>query len=554
VKNTKLLTFVAIVVSAIAIVSFYVCLFKYSYNFPYFDDFEVILAFLNSFLTTGQAAEKLGLIFEQHSEHRVVFDRVIALAEYLVTGRIDFRSLILIGNAALGGILILCYKSARPKLSWLCFAPICLLLFNFRYFETSFWSMAALQNLWVLCFVFASLYFLFQLRARAMVPAILFGLFATFTSANGMAVFVAGAIVLALDRQLASRKGLIWCAAGIAVVATYFYGYVKPVQHPEVIKPLMTNPLGFSGYVLALLGAVFTENVTVSIIIGCLLVGLAGFLSYQRCFHESPIAYALIIFLLITSILAGLARFGFGVEQALASRYAIVSTLLVVSCYLALVPPLQHRVKAAWWMVILALSICFHYSTYAKYLPARKEEKSNFERDRARIAEGKLSHFNFGWPPLDPRREFPRQVLRESDALGYFSFKFKDDAQILESLSLSSTAQTAHHFDRFQQVGPVLVFLEGWALIKGVDSKDVIPVVCFKEENGNPAKYIVLKQSSRPDIAKEFDSDRVDHSMSGFETVFNRAELKPGKYTLTLFLVGPDFKVAIEAGPTLLGQ
>src|SRR5262249_34525230 len=150
--------------------------FRYSYNFPYFDDFEIILAFLNSFLTAGQASEKLRLLFEQHSEHRLVFDRAIALAEYFICGKIDFRSLVLIGNTALVVILLLCYKSVERtrKLPLLCLAPIALLLFNFRYFETSFWSMAALQHLWVLCFAFCAFYFLFQPTAYATVLAILF--------------------------------------------------------------------------------------------------------------------------------------------------------------------------------------------------------------------------------------------------------------------------------------------------------------------------------------------------------------------------------------------
>jgi hypothetical protein len=138
--------------------------------------------------------------------------------------------------------------------------------------------------------------------------------------------------------------------------------------------------------------------------------------------------------------------------------------------------------------------------------------------------------------------------------LGYFSFKFKDEGEILASLPSDSSKQSEYHFDRFQQVGPVLLFLSGWALIRGVDANDVIPVACFKDEQGNIAKYMVLQQATRPDIAKRFSAERVDYTWSGFDTVFTRAEIKPGKYTLTLFLAAPDFKVEIDAGPTMLGQ
>jgi hypothetical protein len=115
VKNAKPQFLVAMIVPAIAIGSYYLCLCRYSYNFPYFDDFEVILGFLNRFITGRQFSEKLPLLFEQHGEHRLFFDRAVALAAYLVLGKIDFRSLVLIGNTALLGILVLCYKVADKR-------------------------------------------------------------------------------------------------------------------------------------------------------------------------------------------------------------------------------------------------------------------------------------------------------------------------------------------------------------------------------------------------------------------------------------------------------
>ena len=39
VTMTKAVSFTAIIVPVIAIVSFYFCLLRYCYNFPYFDDF-----------------------------------------------------------------------------------------------------------------------------------------------------------------------------------------------------------------------------------------------------------------------------------------------------------------------------------------------------------------------------------------------------------------------------------------------------------------------------------------------------------------------------------
>jgi len=554
--TTKAVSLSAIIVAIIAIASFYFCLLRYAYNFPYFDDFEVILAFLNSYLTTGQASEKIRLLFEQHAEHRVVFARAVALTEYWLSGKIDFRVLILVGNAALLGVLILFYQAVprTARLAPVFLAPIAALLFNFRYLQTSFWAMAALQNLWVLCFAFASFYFLFQRPFYTAFIASFLGWLATYTSGNGAAAFVAGAIVLALNRQLWTTKSLIWNLGGLTAIVSYFHGYVKPAQHPGVIDPLTNHPIGYLGYVLALLGSVFTENVVAAVVIGGCLVGFVAYLTFRKYSRDNPIIYTLMVFLLLTSLLGGAARFGFGIEQALVSRYAIISTLFVICCYVALVSPLQKRIGTGWGIVILIVTVCFHYSTYAKYLPEKRKEKTDFERNYAKVIEGKLSHFSFGWPPLDIRRQFPRQELRKADALGYFAFKFREEAEILTALPDNPTRETAHRFERFQQIGPAIVVFSGWGLIRGVPSQDTIPVLCFKDQQGHATNYIVLEQENRADIATTYAADSVDYSTSGFQTIFNRAEIKPGKYTVAVILAAPDFKVTIDAGPTRLGQ
>ena len=367
-------------------------------------------------------------------------------------------------------------------------------------------------------------------------------------------MFVAGAIVLILNGELLRRRTLMWCVAGVFAIGSYFYRYVNPADHPSVVEPITNDPVGYMGHVLALLGGVFTENVAMAIVIGSILFGFVVYLTVRKYFLENPIIYALMIFLMLTSVAGSAARFGFGIEQALVSRYTIISALLVVSCYLAFVPLVQDRFNAVGWIAILAAATCFHYGTYGQYLPDKKTEKAEFERDQARILRGQLSHFGFGWPPLDRRRQLPRQMLRAANSLGYFPFWFRDEAEVLESMPTNANKETAHAFERFQQIGPAVIVFSGWGLIRGLNAEDVIPVLCFKDEQGNARNYIVLQAKPRPDVMTKYAGDRVDYTMAGFETVFNRAEIKPGKYHVTLYLVATDFKVAIDAGPTTFGQ
>ena len=547
------LTVIAIIVSGVAICSYYFFLFRYSYNFPYFDDFEVIVDFLNRFLTTGDFSEKLRLLFEQHNEHRPVFDRMVALMEYYSFGAIEFRSIVFIGNAALVVMLVWFLKTARQnaKLNGLHLASVPLLLFNFRYFQASFWPMAALQNLWVLAFALLAFYFLFQSSSVNAYAAAAFGSMAIFTSGNGTAIFVAGAVVLALNRQLFSKKSLIWTAGGLIAIAIFMNGYAKPSDHPGLIRPVLDNPIEFGAFVLAFFGNMFTESVPVAVAIGGALVMFVGYLGWKRYFAQDPICFALMLFVVLTGALAASSRSRFGAEAALVSRYGAVSTLLIVSCYIALMSLVPSRRRTVCGVAVLIASLGFHYNTYAKYLPAKKAEKADFERSQVPISQGRLSRFGFGWPPLDPRREFPKQALRTADSLGYFSFKFRDAAEIIESLPSRPERESVHHFDRFELKDSIVVMLDGWALIKGIDSRDVIPVICFKDEKHHPVKYIVLQAVPRDDLARQYGAD---YLMSGFRTIFNAREIKRGQYTLSLFLVAPDFKIEIDAGPTRLGQ
>jgi hypothetical protein len=65
---------------------------------------------------------------------------------------------------------------------------------------------------------------------------------------------------------------------------------------------------------------------------------------------------------------------------------------------------------------------------------------------------------------------------------------------------------------------------------------------------------MVLQKLPRTDVGQIYPNDHTDYSQAGFGTVFNRNEIKPGNYTVSLLLATADFKTEIEAGPTILGQ
>lgn len=552
-KDPRILVALAVFVPAIGIIAFYNSLYKNSYNFPFYDDFNSILEFMGFFLSADSLREKIRLLFALHSEHRLVFDRVIALMEYYFFGEVNFKSFIMIGHVAVLTAVIMLYRSfqLKSKMHIIYLLPIALIAFNFRYFETSFWPMAALQNLWVLAFALSSLYYLEKNTRYSIYISILLGWVATFTSANGMMTFVAGGFVLLLNKNLLKKDKLIWLGAGIVSFAAYFYHYVKPGYHPEIIKPLMDNPMGFLGYALAFLGGVFTEDTTTAIWIGIGLVACMLFLTWKKYYAENPIIYGFMVFILITSVLAALTRFGFGLAQSLSSKYTISSALMVACCYIAMVPYLYRRMKLVVLVAATALAFYFHFGTYDKYLPAKKAEKEEFEKNYALVTAGKLSYFNFGWPPMDDRKEMPRRLLKMADSLGIFKFKFREEKDILNDLPTITDKEIKYKLERFEQAQPGALVMSGWAFAKNVDPEKVMTVLCYKDEQGNPVKYFVCQKYARQDVTQANAADNTNYNMSGFFTFFNPKEVKPGKYMLAIIIAGPDFKAELNTGQIL---
>lgn len=549
-QNQKPLLVIGLLFPTVIITAFFYSVYQHSINFPIFDDFYAILNFLNRYITHPAIGERIRLLFEQHSEHRLVFDRVIALLEYYLFTEINFKSFILIGHIGLVVGLIVLYKAFRLRHHHhiIYLLPIAAVIFNFRYYETSFSPMAAMQNLWVLAFALTSLYFLYSETQYSIYLSILFGWMAAFTSAQGMMTFAAGAFVLLINRDLFNRQKLIWLGCGLLVTGVYFYQYTKPENHPPILQPMLDNPTGFLGYILAFLGGNFSEDSRNAIIVGIILLLFVFFITYKQYYRENPVIYSFIVFVLIASVLAALTRFGFGLRQALESRYAINSALLTSACYIALVGLVKKRIGLVYIIVATGLATYFHFGTYGKYLPLKKKQKEEFERNYALVAEGRLSHFEYGWAPLDERKDVPKTELKAADSLGYFKFKFTEEAELIEKIPATSAKEIRFKLEHFEQVRTNAIVMSGWAFARGTDSDQVLTILCYKDTLGKAIKYFICRKVARQDVTRANASDKTNYDNSGFRTVFNPKEVKPGRYRVTIIITDEATKTEVDTG------
>lgn len=323
---------------AIPMVYYYVVIFRNAYNFPYEDDFNSALSFVSSF-TFGQLTtfEKVKLLFSQYNEHRIVFDRLIFLADYHLFGELNFRHLILFGNVSMLLLSGLFFKTTLQSIPWqqrlFYLLPVAYSLFLFKYWDLSTWAMAALQNLYVVVFAMFSLYKLSQPSRSSFVWACLAAVVAIFTSGNGLFCFLAGIPILSLLKSY--RRLVIWTVVGIIAVLLYFWGYRQPPYHPDIVDSLFNHSGRAIRYLFSLMGAMIHNHSAVSMLFGgaslLLTIVLVGYLWYsQRLNNYLPIV-GLLTFLYLTCFSLMATRSGFGVEQAFSTRYGIVVVVLYAS-------------------------------------------------------------------------------------------------------------------------------------------------------------------------------------------------------------------------------
>ncbi len=355
---------------AIPIVLYYTTIVKNAYNFPYEDDFNSALSFLSDF-AFGQLStfDKIKLLFSQYNEHRILFDRVVFLADYYLFGELNFRHLILFGNVSMLLLGVLFFTISLQSIPWrqrlFYLLPVAYSLFTFRYWDLSTWAMAALQNLYVVVFAMFSLYKLSRPGRASFALACGAAVLATFTSGNGLFCFFAGIPVLVLLKTY--RKLTVWLVLAALTVLLYFWDYRRPPYHPDVVDSLFNHTGRAIRYFFSLTGGILPNHPMLSMLFGggalLLTIGLVGYLWYsQRLIDHLPIV-GLLIFLYLTCFSVMATRSGFGVEQAFSARYGIIVVMLYASqAVLAIETVTQHRLRVGVTLVFGAVAILLFVS------------------------------------------------------------------------------------------------------------------------------------------------------------------------------------------------
>ena len=323
----------------------------YGVNVPFWDEWSLISFFQNA----HDHALTLRDFLVQNNEHRVVFPKLIFLTLYqfgLWSPRVAmFFSLLLVVLTG-AGLQWLLWQTLRDKASatviGVSFFLTGLLLFSPCQFENWLWGYQLSCFLINLSLIAGVVVICLELpHGIQLLLAATCAIVATFSGGNGMLLWpLLWSVNFLGRRDKTSPAFLIWSGAWLllAVSATglYFYDYRKPTGHP----PLAASHKFFDypNYLLTFLGSPLgrradTVSRTSAVVVGALLVAILALSvialrrrrNYDMLRARAAPWIAIAGFAVLSACMACIARIGFGLTQALESRYTTFSLLLPIS-------------------------------------------------------------------------------------------------------------------------------------------------------------------------------------------------------------------------------
>jgi hypothetical protein len=333
-------------------------------NVVFADAWEMVLVFRK--WSNGRLA--FADLYAQHNEHRMFFPKGVELLLGILTRYNNVAEMYLIVSCFLvtAAVLLLAFRR-EIGLPLIFFVPVALLIFSFRQYENMLFgfqiNFAFTQTFGVL-----ALYLLYSssrgnFRAYAFIAALVSATIASFSTAQGLLVWLAGLLQLLLGSALRPGKKVlvgVWGLVGIAEWVGYFVDYQTPQGHPPLL-----DALGHIGtateYFLTLVGsALFWQQEHAyagGLMIVCLALGMFLATYGRGVLREHPFWISLLFYSLFILATITLGRSGmFGAWQAAISRYTTFSVLAVASVY-AMFAKMAFAVRAGVVRTVLLIAL-----------------------------------------------------------------------------------------------------------------------------------------------------------------------------------------------------
>ena len=397
-------------IATVALLALHVArLARFAVDWPFHDDFTQILAVPGYLAQMPSLTERLEYVCSLSIEHRIATLRLAGWFGSLLPGGLDFRLLIVLGNAlgvVAGAILVLLFPRPQRAMAALVAA---LLLTSATHYGAQYWATGALQHFGVCAYAMIAL---LSIARRHAIVATAAALAAAFTAANGLMVVPAVVLLLALAGR--RREAAVWAIAGAGLFATYFIGYETPAGRMSVVE-VLRDPLRLASFGLATLGGIGDRYVPSLVLGGTIVLAWLALLVTGAWRRVPPIVVAAMLFFALTCATIALGRAALGAEAATMSRYRIYSAAALLLTLAAVLPLARPQQRGAVLAVAAVLAAFVHVVGTMSAMPYMIELSSLQRTARDRYAIDGHGFF-LGFPDA----EFGAYTLRRARDIGAY--------------------------------------------------------------------------------------------------------------------------------------
>jgi len=376
-KNSKQLMRVlaALLVGLVCLYHAYF-VWNYSLDFPFQDD-TLLVEFIGIItakkITVMQFLQEL---FKVANDHRLVVPRLIALIDFIIHGKLNFKTYILIANINLGLIFLFLYRQFRKKnLSVVYFLPVPFFFFQPQMYEVSFWALNGMQHTFVVTF-FVLIITLLETRNNVLFWVAIFIAFCgTFTHGNGILAFPAAFFMLLVQQRY--KEAIGWIAAMGTCLGLYLWGY----QSGQAASPTFDFVKileSFCGFIGANMMAFSHGETTYAVAFGAIIVGSLGltillklkeglFDKDKQRLNDNLGLLTLFCLIICTAGVISVVRSWHGI--VISSRFALYAALSSSILYLVLIDYLKESVRRLVAITAVGFASIFWFFSYCVYTP-----------------------------------------------------------------------------------------------------------------------------------------------------------------------------------------
>jgi hypothetical protein len=337
---------------------------KYGVEVPFADQWELVPVLEKSY----RGDLTLSDLWAQHNEHRIFFPRLIMVGLARLTHwqiRCELALNIVLAAVLLAILVWQIKRTARAlgasELDWA--LPITsLIVFSMSQFDNWLWGWQMQMLLSVLAVTGAIVLLASEaLDFKKFIGAAVLGFVATHSFASGIAIWPVGLLLILTEpssRAARIKRAAVWSLLSTAAIASYLIGYQKPAKHPAMTVAF-TRPLEYLTYILKYLGSFCAQygnaaalpDGALAVVFGLVALAILAWAAWSLIWRAKAQARALhpylafCAFSILSALLTGIGRAGFGSEQAMESRYCTMTVPFWVSLMVFLV--LLGRAKAA---------------------------------------------------------------------------------------------------------------------------------------------------------------------------------------------------------------